>query len=146
MSHFPRMCIFPEKKETAPPPKHMGCLHGWPWLAWLTSPRIGLARLACTSNNSSGATGNRAAGAEGSRRPTCEGRCPVHLQALSVSTLIGRPSASFRASRAAAVVAGAGKASEVDARRGEPSEPGHVHATHVLLGLSRLETFWKLAP
>ena len=26
-----------------------------PWLAWLTSPRIGLARLACTSNNSSGA-------------------------------------------------------------------------------------------
>ena len=26
-----------------------------PWLAWLTSPRIGLACLACTSNNSSNA-------------------------------------------------------------------------------------------
>ena len=24
---------FSEKKKTAPPPKHMGCLHGWPWLA-----------------------------------------------------------------------------------------------------------------
>ena len=30
---FSRTCIFPRKKKTAPPPKHMGCLHGWPWLA-----------------------------------------------------------------------------------------------------------------
>ena len=25
-----------------------------PWLAWLTSPRIGLARLACTNNSNGG--------------------------------------------------------------------------------------------
>ena len=36
-------------------------LPGWPWLAWLSSPRIGLARLACTSNNSPAALGGRAA-------------------------------------------------------------------------------------
>ena len=64
-----------------------------PWLAWLTSPRIGLARLACTSNNSSGAP----------RRPAAFG--------------------SWVAWSAAAVVAGAGKASEANARRGEPSKP-----------------------
>ena len=44
-------------------------LLAWPWLAWLSSPRTGLARLACTSNNDRGA-GNRAAGAKGGRRPT----------------------------------------------------------------------------
>ena len=30
-------------------------LLAWPWLAWLSSPRTGLARLACTSNNDRGA-------------------------------------------------------------------------------------------
>ena len=32
MSCFPGHVFFPKKKKTAPPPKHMGCLHGWPWL------------------------------------------------------------------------------------------------------------------
>ena len=52
-----------------PVTKHMGCMHQ-ALLAWLTSPRIGLARLACTSNNSSGAP--RRLAAEGGRAVTGE--------------------------------------------------------------------------
>ena len=43
-------------------------LLAWPWLAWLSSPRTGLARLACTNCNERGA-GNRAASAKAGRRP-----------------------------------------------------------------------------
>ena len=76
-----------------------------PGLAWLTSPRIGLARLACTSRQQPGRL-RRPGGAE--RRCCC---CEVQARRA-------RP------------------------RRGEVSQAsqGLVHTTHVLLGLSRLET------
>ena len=72
----------------------------WPCLAWLTSPRIGLARLACTSQQQPGA--------------------PLLL--LLVQARRGEP------------------------MRGEVSQarPGLVHTTHVLLGLSRLDTFSEI--
>ena len=50
---------------------------------------------------------------------------------LAVPAPRNKSPAAEAAQSAAAVVAGAGKASEADARRGEPSKPRLVHTTHV---------------
>ena len=82
------------------------------------------------SGQAVGARGRPAKSAFGLLRVDALGatRRPGHRPSIS------RPSASFRAcgaipSRAAVVAAGAGKASEADARRGEPSKarPGAFH-------------------